>query len=199
MAAIVKVALTDYRGVPVHFHTSADITYFNKHKLTGFRSLWSKTADDGLLQGNTVEDAIVALSTRINAMIEYNEELENQVMEMKNEFAAIEKAFGSSTIMLTQASFIKTEYFEPENFQVTAKDEPPYTATLKVPAVKSTDIVIINPVQHTDVTRAQAQLESYNCISNLIIGDGVITLKCYEMKPLTGIPIQIVIFREKNK
>ena len=190
---VVKVLLSDHTGTPVHFHTSADITYFDKRLLRGTKAFggW----DIGSINGWSTETVIVELNNRINYMIECNEDLQKQVNSARKDMQDISNSLNASTVMTTQSSFIKPEYFEPENYEATEKDAPPYTATIKVPAVRSTDVVIINPVQHADVTRAQAQLESYNCISNLIVGDGVITFKCYEMKPITGIPIQIVILR----
>lgn len=209
MTPVKKVELSDYMGTPVYFHTSADIVSFNKKyysETTGpdgnitrigspfaaGLSKWLKMEDAG--GGKSVESAILALNARINYMIQLNEDLKAEVIKVQAETARVKETLGASTLMLTQASFIKADYFE-----ATGKDEPPYTATLQVPAVRATDTVIISPVQHADINRAQAQLESYNCISNLIIGDGVITLKCYDMKPTTGIPVQIVIFRTKGK
>lgn len=178
--AVIKVELVNKDLTPVYFHTSSDIVYFNSRLTTG-------------LTGKTVQDAIVGLNKRLSEMIVYNEDLMKQVVSMRSEVKSISDTMGSSTLHFTQAVSIKTDYWE-----ATSKDQPPYTAVLKLPAVRATDVVIINPVQHADIGRAQKQLEAYNCISNLIIGDGTITLKCYEMKPMTSIPVQVVVFRTKG-
>ncbi|WP_304411238.1 hypothetical protein [Bacteroides acidifaciens] len=185
--AVKKVELSDKNNVPVYFHTSADIVYFNPYK---YKEAYTVKQE---FLGRTAEDVVLDLTRRVNEMIELNEDISKRFYEMKAECKKLEDALGASTVLYNQSAYISPDYFTG-----TDKDEPPYTAILKVAAVRSTDTVIISPVQNNDVPRAQAQLESYNCISNLIIGDGTITLKCYEMKPVVGVPVQIVILRTKG-
>lgn len=181
--AVIKMELSNYENTPVYFHTSADIVFYS--------SLKSK--QEGL-EAKTVQLAIEGVNQRVNDMITLMEDYNNKVSEAKSLCNKVTTMLSNMTTHFTQSTYIKPEFFE----EIKGSSGVYYQAVLKLAAVQSTDIVIINPVQHHDPVNARKQLEAYNCISNLIIGNGTITLTCYEMKPLMGIPVQIVVLRKKG-
>ena len=67
----------------------------------------------------------------------------------------------------------------------------PYTQTVAVTGLASTDIIMVSPVYDANNTTAIAQKEAWNFISKIVPGTNSIDITCFEDKPVTAIPIQI--------
>lgn len=71
----------------------------------------------------------------------------------------------------------------------------PYTQSVTIPGILSTDAPHIMPVYSTDNAAAISQKEAWSCVNNAVTSDGSITFTCFEDKPTTAIPIQIEVMR----
>lgn len=172
-----KVELSDKFDNVVYFHTSADIVYFNKRKAIGIDAL-------------NVEDAIVQVNQRLNEMIVFNEDIFNEMKEMRTLVNGVNDKFEEKVTLFSEVSYIGKDKFESTN------GKQPYTQKLIVTGVRDTDEVIVSVVQSADYNIAKKQLEAYNCISRVIVNNGSISLVCYEEKPTINIPVKLVIIRK---
>lgn len=174
-----KVELSDKYDNVVYFHTSSDIVYFNKRKATGIDAL-------------NVQDAIVQLNERVNEMIVLNEDMQNQVASMKDAVLTMNDRFYDNYTGFTETSYINYAKFESTN------GKAPYTLTLEVTGVKQDDLVIVSPSQSASTQVGKQQLESYNCISRVVVSDGKLSFICYDEKPTMNIPIIVLVLRKVN-
>ena len=71
----------------------------------------------------------------------------------------------------------------------------PYTQTVAVSGILASDMPHVVPVYDADNTTAQAQRESWGCVSRGVAAAGGIQFTCFEDKPETAIPIQIEVMR----
>ena len=71
----------------------------------------------------------------------------------------------------------------------------PYTQTVTVNGIVSTDTPIIDVVLSTTASTAQSQLEAWGCVSKITTGANSITVTCLEEKPSIAIPIQLKAVR----
>lgn len=71
----------------------------------------------------------------------------------------------------------------------------PYTQTVSVAGILSSDNPIVDAVLNNDISVAKEQLEAWGCVSKIITNNGNITATCYEDKPTVSIPIQLKVVR----
>lgn len=71
----------------------------------------------------------------------------------------------------------------------------PYTQTVTVTGITSTDTPIVDVVLSSTTSTALNQLEAWNCVSQITTGTNQITVTCLEDKPITAIPIQLKVVR----
>ena len=71
----------------------------------------------------------------------------------------------------------------------------PYTQSVTVSGILSTDYPHITPVYSTTNSTAIAQKEAWAKVSEAVAESGKITFTCFEEKPTTAIPIQIEVMR----
>lgn len=71
----------------------------------------------------------------------------------------------------------------------------PYTQTVSVSGILSTDTPIADVVLDVVTSTAMAQISAWMCVSNIETADGSITAKCFENKPEIDIPIQLKVVR----
>ena len=67
----------------------------------------------------------------------------------------------------------------------------PYTQTVTVSGMLSTQTPVISPVYSATLATALLQKEAWNMVGKIITNNGSITVTCFEDKPITAIPIQI--------
>lgn len=175
-----KVELSDKFNNAVYFHTSADIVYFNKWRTTG-------------ITGRTAEDAIIQLNDRVNEQIVALEDMQNAIDDMEAKVNRTSNSLGEKVTMFTQTAAIDAGKWEPV---IKNSKNPPYIQKVIFRGVRADDTVIISPVQNDDFNQARAQIESYNCISRMIVSDGSVTFMAYEMMPPKSIPVKIIILRK---
>lgn len=175
MAAI-KIELTDELKNIVYPHTSADVVYFNKRLAPGIDSI-------------NMEQAMVQLNQRVNDMIVLNEDMENQIKEMRDRVIHVGDVLGERITMFSLTSYVSKDKFESTNGKF------PYKQTIVLTGVRETDEVFVGPVQNGEYTVALKQIEAYNCISRIIANDGSISMLCYQDVPTINIPIRVVILR----
>lgn len=71
----------------------------------------------------------------------------------------------------------------------------PYTQTVTVTGITSTDTPIVDVVLSSTTSTALSQLEAWGCVSKITTGTNQITITCLEDKPTTAIPIQLKVVR----
>lgn len=71
----------------------------------------------------------------------------------------------------------------------------PYTQTVTVSGITSSDTPIVDVVLSTTNSTAISQLEAWGCVSKITTGTNSITATCLEDKPTTAIPIQLKVVR----
>lgn len=72
-------------------------------------------------------------------------------------------------------------------------DIAPYTKTIAVAGIKSTDVVYMYPVWSDDLTTRTAEKAEYNKIDMISSNDGNITLTCDEEKPTIALNIRLEV------
>ena len=71
----------------------------------------------------------------------------------------------------------------------------PYTQSVTVSGILTSDMPHITPVYSSGNDTALAQKEAWACVSNAVTGANSITFACFEDKPAIEIPIQIEVMR----
>lgn len=71
----------------------------------------------------------------------------------------------------------------------------PYTQTVSVSGILSTDTPIADVVLDVVTSTAMAQISAWMCVSKIETADGYITATCLENKPEIDIPIQLKVVR----
>lgn len=71
----------------------------------------------------------------------------------------------------------------------------PYTQTVSVSGILSTDTPIADVVLDVVTSTAMTQISAWMCVSNIETADGSITATCFETKPEIDIPIQLKVVR----
>lgn len=71
----------------------------------------------------------------------------------------------------------------------------PYTQTVSVSGILSSDTPIIDVNLSADTNTAITQLDAWACVSKITTSIGSLTITCLEEKPTTNIPIQLKVVR----
>lgn len=71
----------------------------------------------------------------------------------------------------------------------------PYSQTVSVSGILSTDIPIADVVLDVVTSTAMTQISAWMCVSNIETADDSITATCFETKPEIDIPIQLKVVR----
>ena len=71
----------------------------------------------------------------------------------------------------------------------------PYTQSVTVSGILSSDMPHITPVYSSDNATSLAEKEAWACVSKAVAAANSITFACFEDKPATEIPIQIEVMR----
>ena len=71
----------------------------------------------------------------------------------------------------------------------------PYTRTLSVPGVKSSDIIHATPTYSATRDTRMAQKTAWDCVTFIQANNNSITLYCDEVQPTTSVPVKIEIMR----
>lgn len=71
----------------------------------------------------------------------------------------------------------------------------PYTQSVTVSGILTSDMPHITPVYSSDNATALAQKEAWACVSKAVTAANAITFSCFEDKPAAEIPIQIEVMR----
>lgn len=71
----------------------------------------------------------------------------------------------------------------------------PYTQTVTVTGILSTDNPIVDLVQSATQSTAESELEAWAYISKIVTADGSITATCYADKPTVDLNIQLKAVR----
>lgn len=115
----------------------------------------------------------------------------------------IEQATGSSTSSVMSQDAVTTQL----NTKATTNlytatllssgwsSSAPYTQTVSVSGILSTDTPIADVVLDVVTSTAMAQISAWMCVSNIETADGSITATCLEEKPTIDIPIQLKVVR----
>ena len=71
----------------------------------------------------------------------------------------------------------------------------PYTQSVTVSGILSSDMPHITPVYSSDNATSLAEKEAWACVSKAVTEANTITFACFEDKPATAIPIQVEVMR----
>ncbi len=69
----------------------------------------------------------------------------------------------------------------------------PYTQTVAISGITAAMAPVADVVLSTVTATAKAQLEAWGCVSRMVTNNGSITATCYDTKPVTAIPIQLLV------
>lgn len=73
--------------------------------------------------------------------------------------------------------------------------EAPYTQTIGIEGILSTDMPHYSAVYSDDQATRLAQKEAFAMVDDLDTADGIVTFTCFEDKPAVNIPIQMEVHR----
>ena len=162
--------------------------YYNK---TETNALLDTKVDKVTGKGLSTEDYTAADKTKLaNIESEANKTI-------------IEQATGSSTSSVMSQDAVTTQL----NTKATTNlytatllssgwsSSAPYTQTVSVSGILSTDTPIADVVLDVVTSTAMAQISAWMCVSNIETADGSITATCFENKPEIDIPIQLKVVR----
>ncbi|PWM50147.1 MAG: hypothetical protein DBX41_06115, partial [Clostridiales bacterium] len=71
----------------------------------------------------------------------------------------------------------------------------PYTQSISISGILSTDKPHITPVYSTTNATAILEKKAWNCISKAVTSAGKITFTCFEEKPTQALSLQIEVIR----
>ena len=69
----------------------------------------------------------------------------------------------------------------------------PYTQTVNISGITSDMVPVVDVVLSSSSSTAKDQLAAWACVGKIVTNDGSITATCYEEKPGTSIPIQLLV------
>ena len=72
---------------------------------------------------------------------------------------------------------------------------PPYTQTVNVQGILSTDYPFVDVVLSSTASTAIDQLDAFSCISKIETNNGSITATCLSYKPSIDLPIKLKVVR----
>lgn len=71
----------------------------------------------------------------------------------------------------------------------------PYTQTITVDGILSTDNPIVDVVLSDDTESSKSIIEAWSNVSRIVTNNGSITVYCYDSAPTVNIPIQLKVVR----
>lgn len=69
----------------------------------------------------------------------------------------------------------------------------PYTQTVKISGITSDMVPVVDVVLSSSSSTAKNQLAAWACVGKIVTNNGSITATCYDEKPTTSIPIQLLV------
>jgi len=98
-------------------------------------------------------------------------------------------------IELAKKSDIPIEHIFTTTIGTSFSSTAPYTQSIELSEIKSTDVPMISPVYDSVVSTALLQKKAWSCIDEIETNDGSILVKCFKKTPITSIPIQIRVVK----
>ena len=188
--------LSDFENDGVFITSTADnLTYYYKKTET-----YTKSETDNLL-GNKVDKVTgKGLSTEDYTTAEKTK-LSN--IEAEANKTVITQSTGSSTTSVMSQNAVTTQLNNKATTSLyTAtlsssswSSSAPYTQTVSVSGILSTDTPIADVVLDQSTPTAITQIEAWMNVSKIETANGSITATCLEVKPTINIPIQLKVVR----
>ena len=69
----------------------------------------------------------------------------------------------------------------------------PYTQTVNISGITSDMVPVVDVVLSSTSSTAKNQLAAWACVGKIVTNNGSITATCYDEKPATSIPIQLLV------
>lgn len=69
----------------------------------------------------------------------------------------------------------------------------PYTQTVNISGITSDMVPVVDVVLSSSSSTAKNQLAAWGCVGKIVTNNGSITATCYDEKPTTSIPIQLLV------
>lgn len=153
----------------------------------------------------TNTSSINSLATRVTTTESDIDSLETRVATTENDIDSLETRVTpitkggtgatTSSEALANLGGASTETYTATISTSWTGSSAPYTQTITVTGITSTDAPIVDVVLSSTTSTALNQLEAWNCVSKIITGTNQITVTCLEDKPTTAIPIQLKVVR----
>lgn len=132
-----------------------------------------------------------------------NEKTKLSGIEAEANKTVITQSTGSSTTSVMSQNAVTTQLNDKATTTLyTAtllssswSNSAPYTQTVNISGILSTDVPIIDVVLSSTTSTAKSQMESWSFVSKIDISSGSILATCFEEKPTIDIPIQLKIVR----
>ena len=162
--------------------------YYNK---TEINNLLNTKVDKVTGKGLSTEDYTTAEKTKLSNI------------ETEANKTVIVQATGSSTTSVMSQNAVTTQL---NNKAITTlytatlsssswSSSAPYTQTVSVSGILSTDTPIVDVVLSSTTSTAISQIEAWMSVSKIETANGSITATCFEEKPTINIPIQLKVVR----
>lgn len=116
----------------------------------------------------------------------------------------VSQSTGESTTEVMSQSAVSTElsnkattalYDAVLNSSGWSSGNAPYTQTVSVQGILSTDVPIVDIVLDSETTTALSQLEAWGYVSKIETSNGSITATCLENLPSVNIPLKLRVIR----
>ena len=162
--------------------------YYNK---TETNALLDTKVDKVSGKGLSTEDYTAADKTKLaNIESEANKTIVEQVTGSSTSSVMSQDAV--TTQLNTKAT---TNLYTATLLSSGWSSSAPYTQTVSVSGILSTDTPIADVVLDVVTSTAMTQISAWMCVSNIETADGSITATCFENKPEIDIPIQLKVVR----
>lgn len=161
---------------------------------------YNKTETDNLLDTKVDKVTGKGLSTE-----DYTSEEKTKLANIESEAnkTIVEQTTGSSTSSVMSQDAVTTQLNNKATTNLyTAtltssgwSSSAPYTQTVSVSGILSTDTPIADVVLNVVTSTAMTQISAWMCVSKIETANGSITATCLENKPEIDIPIQLKVVR----
>lgn len=165
----------------------------NYNDLTNKPTKLSDFENDGVFITNTADDLTNY----------YNKSATDTLLSEKVDKTSVAQTTGSSTTSIMSQDAVTTQLGNKATtslYNATLgssgwSSTVPYTQTVSVSGILSTDTPIADVVLDSDTPTAISQISAWACVSKIETSNGSITATCLETKPTINIPIQLKVVR----
>lgn len=173
-----------------NFVSSSDLSnnYYNK---TQTDNLLDTKVDKVTGKGLSTEDYTTAEKTKLAGI----ESEANKTVVVQTTGSSTTDVMSQNAVSTQLDSKATTALYTGTLLSSGWSSSAPYTQTLSIQGILSTDIPVVDVVLSSTTSTAVSQLEAWSCVSKIETAAGSITATCFEELPAIDIPIQLKVVR----